>query len=267
MVTATQAACAGEAAITPTKRLPLFNGVSLAGLSTWLVDSRGGDPRKVFTVTNGMLRISGNGLGYVRSVGAFQNYRLLVEFRWGSRNWGWGDRVGRARDSGVFLHSIGPDGNSHDGKGAFRAAIECQVFQGATGDFLLIRGNDAEGKLIAPSITSTVAEESDPDGWPFYAPESNRRKTITRWGRLNWLGKDKGWKDELDFRGARDVEKPYGEWNRLECVCEEKRIQVYLNGTKVNEAWDVYPSAGNILLQCEGSEIFFRKFELHPLVR
>jgi hypothetical protein len=40
-----------------------------------------------------------------------------------------------------------------------------------------------------------------------------------------------------------------------------------LNGVMVNEAFDVSPSSGKILLQCEGSEILFRKLELLPLDR
>ena len=44
-------------------------------------------------------------------------------------------------------------------------------------------------------------------------------------------------------------------------------IETYLevNGQTVNECYDVFPAAGRILLQTEGFEIFFRKFELHPL--
>ncbi len=33
----------------------------------------------------------------------------------------------------------------------------------------------------------------------------------------------------------------------------------------VNECYDVYPSAGNILLQSEGFELFDRKFDIQPL--
>jgi hypothetical protein len=40
---------------------------------------------------------------------------------------------------------------------------------------------------------------------------------------------------------------------------------VSVNGVEVNEATEVSPASGRILLQCEGFEIFFRKFELHPL--
>jgi hypothetical protein len=253
-------------ALSPTKRIRLFNGSDLSGFSTWLVDTQRDDPRRVFTVTNGAIRISGDGLGYLSTTQAYRDYRLVAEFKWGARNWAWGNRLGAARDSGVFLHGVGPDGNSYDGQGAFKAAIECNVFQGATGDFLLIRGTDADGSLIAPRLTAEIAATRDADGWPFWQP-GGRRETIVRWGRLNWRNKDPGWKDVLDFRGSRDVEKPYGRWNRLECICDGDRIRILLNGTLVNEAFDVWPRSGRILLQCEGSEIYFRKLELHPLPR
>jgi len=42
---------------------------------------------------------------------------------------------------------------------------------------------------------------------------------------------------------------------------------VTLNGTPVNEVAEAVPDQGPILLQCEGSEIFFRTFELHPLAK
>jgi hypothetical protein len=61
------------------------------------------------------------------------------------------------------------------------------------------------------------------------------------------------------------VEGRKGAWTRVECVCDGDRITVNVNGTVVNEARQVRPSQGPILLQCEGSEVFFRKFELHPL--
>jgi len=246
--------------------LQLFNGRNLDGFYTWLVDTKREDPRYVFSVTNGMIRISGDGLGYLATKKEYRNYRLLVEFKWGKTNSPWGDRIGKARDSGIFLHAVGPDGNSHDGKGAFMAAIECNLFQGATGDLLLLRGDAADGSLIAPRLTAEVAGERDADGW-FTWKMGGQRQTVERWGRLNWFDKYPQWRDELDFRGPRDLEKPRGEWNRIECVCDDDRIRVILNGAVVNEALDVSPSGGKVLLQCEGSEIFFRKVELNALDR
>jgi len=260
------AAITENTGISPRETVPLFNGTNLAGFYTWLVDTRRSDPRKVFSVTNGMIRISGEGLGYLATERAYQDYHLVVEFKWGGRNWHWGDRIGKARDSGMFLHATGPDGNSHDGKGAFMAAIECQVMQGAVGDLLLIRGTAADGSLIAPRVTVETAPEQDADGWwTWRAGEA--RQTVTRWGRVNWSGKSREWKDELDFRGPRDVESVGDRWTRVECICDAARIQVKVNGTLVNEASEVFPRQGKILLQCEGSEIFYRRLELRPLPR
>lgn len=249
-------------AVRPEKPIHLFNGKNLDGWYTWLRDTKREDPRKVFSVTNGAIRISGDGLGYLSTVESYRNYHLIVEFRWGDRNWG--DRVGKARDSGIFLHSVGPDGNSHDGGGAFKAAIECNLFQGATGDFLLIRGRAAGGSLLAPRMTAEVAPFRDADGW-FTWRKGGRRQQIQRWGRLNWFDKDPHWADVWNFRGTRDLEKPPGEWNRVECFCDGDQITIRLNGTVVNEASSVWPTDGPILLQCEGSEIFFRRVELLPL--
>ena len=242
----------------------LFNGRDLSGFYTWLVDTRDADPRQVFTVTNGLLRISGDGLGYLATRESFRDYELIIEFKWGKTNTRWGDRIGKARDSGIFLHATGPDGNSHDGGGAFMAAIECKVIEGATGDFLLIRGDDAQGNLIAPRVTITSNGRRDADGWPWWSPDENAL-TLERWGRVNWRHKDANWRDVTGFRGANDVERPPGEWNQLAITCRDATIRIELNGRLVNEATDVRPREGKILLQCEGSEIFFRKVLVRQL--
>ncbi len=257
----------------PSKSSPaihLFNGTNLAGWRSWLVDTGGADPRRVFSVTaRGELRISGDGLGYLGTEALHSNYALVVEFRWGATNTGWGGRWGRARDSGIFLQATGPDGNSEDGRGAFMAAIECQIMEGAIGDLLLIRGTNRQGRLIAPHLTSTVAALPDADGWPRWDPQG-RSRTLERWGRLNRLGKARDWGDEFGFLDPGGLEAPAGamdRWNRLECVCLGDGIEITLNGRRVNAATRVSPNQGRILLQCEGSEIFFRAVELQPLPR
>ena len=243
--------------------ISLFNGKDLSGWHSWLVDSKHDDPRRVFSVTNGAIRISGDGLGYLATTNEFRNYHLIVEFKWGAQNTRWGNRIGKARDSGVFLHATGPDGNSEDGRGAFMAAIECNIFQGATGDFLLIRGTNFDRTLIWPRVSFPGSEQRDAEGFRWFDPTGTQHK-LERWGRVNWRNKSADWCDELDFRGVRDVEKRHG-WNRLEIICQNARISVRLNDVLVNEAFDVYPRVGKILLQCEGSEIFFCRVELLPL--
>lgn len=238
---------------------PLFNGRDLSGFYTWLVDTRQEDPRRVFTVMDRAIRISGDGLGYLATREEYENYRLRLEFKWGRTNTAWGGRTGKARDSGVFLHATGSDGNSFDGQGAFMAAIECNVFQGATGDFLLIRGHDHEP--IHPRLRYRASHQADAEGWRGYDPRGEPR-SLERWGRVNWLAKDPRWRGEFDFRGRADVEFPAGQWNELECRCEGDRIEIWLNGVKVNEAREVWPRRGKILLQCEGSEVFYRNIRL-----
>lgn len=256
------AASVQEEAISPKEALALFNGKDLSGFTSWLVDSKREDPRRVFTVADGMLRISGDGLGYLATDKPYRDYRVVVEFKWGLRNWR--GREGKARDSGLFLHSAGPDGNSYDGGGAFKAAIECNIMEGAVGDFLLINGKGADGKRIPLRATAEAAEGRDRDGWPTWK-RGGGRVTLDRGGRISWSGRDADWKDVFGFRGKGDVESAAGEWTRVECACEGRKITVSVNGTVVNEAVEVEPSGGKLLLQCEGSEIFFRRFELHPV--
>jgi hypothetical protein len=252
-----------EEAVSPREGvLRLFNGKTLEGFSTWLQDSKLDDPRKVFSVQDGMIRISGDGFGYLATERAYRDYRLVVEFKWGARNWR--GREKNARDSGIFLHSAGPDGNSFDGKGAFKAAIECQIMQGRVGDLMAIGGKDERGAPVPVRLTGEAAPGRDRDGWPTWK-KAGEKVTLERRGRLNWFGVDPDWADVLDFRGRNDVESPRDEWTRVECVCEGRRIAVSVNGTLVNEASEVHPSSGPILLQVEGSEIFFRTVELHPV--
>ncbi len=156
---------------TPAGTLSLFNGTNLVGWTTWLVDSKQHDPRGVFSVTNGAIHISGDGLGYLATIHEFRDYKLIVEFKWGTTNTHWGDRIGRARDSGIFLHATGPQGNSYDGRGAFMAAIECNIFEGATGDFLLIRGTNANGDPIMPRVSFFGSIQRDVDGFRWFQPD------------------------------------------------------------------------------------------------
>lgn len=238
----------------------LFNGKDLSGWTTWLGDSKREDPRGVYSVRDGMIRISGDGFGYLATEKSYQDYRLVAEFKWGTKNWR--GREKNARDSGIFLHATGPDGNSYDGNGAFACAVECQVMQGRVGDLMLIRGKDDAGKPIPMRFTARAAGR-DPEGWPTWKADGEPL-TMER-GRLNWSGIDPGWKDLLDFRGAKDLESPVDEWTRIECRCEGGRISVMVNAMLVNEVTEASPRSGRILLQCEGSEIFWRKVELHPL--
>ena len=76
--------------------------------------------------------------------------------------------------------------------------------------------------------------------------------------------------DRWDREGPRDydlvIEKTIGSPEGGDGKNQD-RITVVVNGAVVNECFDVFPSKGKILLESEGFEVYFRRFELRPLTR
>jgi hypothetical protein len=62
-----------------------------------------------------------------------------------------------------------------------------------------------------------------------------------------------------------DAEKPNGQWNTIEVVCDGDKITNIVNGVVVNEGTGASETKGRILLQSEGAEVYYRKVELRPL--
>ena len=75
------------------------------------------------------------------------------------------------------------------------------------------------------------------------------------------------WKDEKGFRGPHEIERPAGQWNRMEVLCAGDKITNVLNGKVVNHGTNSSHTKGKILFQSEGAEVFFRTIELLPLKR
>jgi hypothetical protein len=239
--------------ITPKGAVKLFNGKDLTGLSTWLKGDKRQDPHKVFTVHDGMIHISGQINGYIATEKEYRDYHLVVEYKWGEKTY----ESKTVRNSGVLLHAIGPDGNFDP----WMSSIECQLAQGCVGDLIVLRGKEQTGSEIPVTFKSEIV--LGPDKRPRWK-KGGDEKTFTK-GQLWWSLHDPNFKELIDTRGKDDIESPLGEWTRVECICDGERITIRVNGKTVNECYAVYPSAGKILLQSEGFEIYFRKFELHPL--
>lgn len=233
----------------------LFNGQNLDGWYTYLQHSgKNNDPKNVFTVKDGMIRISGEEWGCITTNEEFENYRLVTEFKWGEKTFE--PRLNNARDCGILLHSQGEDGASG---GIWMHSIECQIIEGGTGDIIVV--GDGTDRF---NVTCEVAAEKQGNSY-IYKPGG--KKVTVNSGRINWFNRDPDWKDLLDFRGEKDVENPVGEWNTLECIADGDKLTFILNGVVVNEATNVKPQKGKIQIQSEAAEIFFRKIELTPLPR
>lgn len=63
----------------------------------------------------------------------------------------------------------------------------------------------------------------------------------------------------------KDNEKPSGEWNTLEIILKDGKCTHIMNGEVVAEATDASLRNGRILIQSEGAEIWFRKFDVKEL--
>lgn len=249
-----------DAAISPKDgEVKLFNGQNLDGLYTWIQDTQHDDPRQVFSVKDGLLHITGDGYGGILTDKTYENYHLVLEYRWGGRTWG--DRADRTRDSGLLIHSNGADGGCG---GRWMPAIEVQIIEGGVGDFILVRGNDDEGQPVPLSITCEVTR--DRDGEIIWKPGGQRQTfDLENPARVNWLNRDSDWEDVLGYRGKQDADSPGDAWTRMDVISDHGHIQTFVNGVKVNEAFDVVPRSGRIQLQTEQAELFVRRWELWPV--
>lgn len=220
------------------------------------------DMHKIWSIReDGTLLVNGEGMGYLRTKQPYRDYHLVLEYKWGERTHGF--RSDKARDNGLMLHAYGEDG-------AFSVSwinsIEVNVFEGGTGEILVLASTDDKGVKAPTRITAEVVH--DKNGKPVWkkgAPKEVFPPADKRISRVNWRDQVPNWKDVKGFRGAKDIENPVGEWNRVEVICEGSTMRVYVNGEFVNEATDCYPSAGYVALQTEFAELWVRRYELHPL--
>ncbi len=212
------------------KVVHLLNHKDLNNFYSYLKEfGRENDPDHVFTLTNGMLRISGQYYGYLATRETnYANYKLIAEFRWGEKTWA--PRETNARDSGVLVHFVGKDQ-------VWPKSIEAQIIEGGTGDILVVSG----AYLTVDGVTKGPA--------------------IARFDRP---GRNP-WQDIKGFRGPHEVEAPTGHWNRMEILCQGQDLGLKVNGHPTLSGTRASPHAGKILVQSEGAEIFFRRLDLYPL--
>jgi hypothetical protein len=212
------------------KVVHLIQGNDRSPFYTFLKDiGRDTDTDNVFTLTNGVLRISGEHYGYIATRETnFSNYKLIAEFRWGGKTWA--PRETNARDSGVLIHCNGKDQ-------VWPKSIEAQIIEGGTGDILVVNGAylTVDGETKGPNIAR------------FDRPGRNP------------------WKDEKGFRGPHEIEKPAGEWNGMEVLSDHGKVSIKVNGHTTLTGTNASPTSGRILMQSEGAEIFFRRLDVYPM--
>ncbi len=120
----------------------LFNSTDLTNWVFHLKDASV-DPAEVFSVSNGIIHISGEPYGYMRTKDSYSNYYLHLEYRWPVE----------ATNSGIFIHTQLPDT-------IWPQCIECQLAAGNAGDFICMSGTDMNERKDKTNIVLKKQEPS-----------------------------------------------------------------------------------------------------------
>jgi len=114
------------------KKEMLFNGKNLDGWSIYVSDPKI-DAASFFYVKDGVIETPGVPTGYLRTKKEFENYRLHVEWRYPEK----------PTNSGVFLHTVGPDK-------IWPTHYQCQLKHLSAGDFII------QGEGVSATVRDTV---------------------------------------------------------------------------------------------------------------
>ena len=240
--------------VIPKKETTLFNGKNYDGWDLWMQASDVSKPAsEVFTVQDGAMHITGEGFGGCTTQKAYKDYHLTMEFRYVDD--AYASRKGRAADGGLLFHCVGPEGVYG---GIWHLSFECNIIQGRCCDLIVV-GN----KKDYPDILHAKAHVDDLGRWE---PDESKGKvlSLTDEGRVNSVTYDGTWQDEETQPIVRP-EKPYGEWNTLELICEGSTAEYILNGKTMLKLFDLNPSAGRIQLQSECHAIEYRNIKIAPI--
>jgi hypothetical protein len=102
----------------------LFNGKDLAGWKRFLQQGKESELDKNWTIDDGVIKCDGSINGYIITEKEYENYVLKLQWRWGTK-------VARGRNSGVFVHVVGPDK-------IWPKGVEAQLMADHAGDFWLV---------------------------------------------------------------------------------------------------------------------------------
>ncbi len=201
--------------------ISLFNGRNLDGWYTFLQQSgRNNDPSGIFRVDNGLLHIFGQHVGdtpetgYLCTTREFANYRLRVEYRWGSARFP--PRTEQKRDNGLLIHVVGEDR-------VFPMCMEFQVQETDVGDAIPVGGV----RYVSPNPIAGLPR------WPIPAAAPGRGGSAAGVGSGPAGGSSTGQPTTALTRRVSDFEDRDG-WNVVECIARGADCAFVVNGRIVN---------------------------------
>ncbi len=246
----------------------LFNGRDLSDWEPWLgyadpavtyrnppeapIGDRAGAPQMFSVVTEDgapAMRVDGRIWGSIVHTADLSNYHLSLEFKWGDEVWA--PRLKDPQNNGLLFHSHGAHGAVF---GTWMRAIEFEIMNKSTGMVIPV-GNELRVRLPVAQDMGII--------YPHRRFRYGGREIDLANGTPAW-----------NVENAVDVEKPVGEWNRVDLYAVGDRAVYVVNGVPVMELRDIASLAtgrrvplthGRIQLQSEGAETFFRNIIVEPI--
>ena len=206
------------------------------------------DPLHVFNVKEvdgrPAIYVTGQGFGTITTKESFGNVHVRLQVKWGEKKWG--SKLNSPRDCGLLYFCHGELGFEHK---TWPRSVEFQIQEHDMGDLY----------ALATQVTVNARHEGklwlyDPKGEPTLfeqkAPISNRCVKLG------------------------DPEKPNGEWNTLDLICFNGDSIHIVNGVVVMRLHNAQRidgpapaplASGQISLQTEGAEVFYRDVMVQPI--
>ena len=211
----------------------------------------GKDEKGVFTVSindgEPVLRVSGEIYGSVYTRKEFENYHLVLQYKWGSKKWK--PRLDLELDTGILYHARGEHGVDY--WKAWALSQELQIMEQSTGDWW----------QIADSKIDIRCEKPEGAEVHIYNPKAE----LLSFGP-GGVG--------ITCRRSHDREKPKGEWNTVELITYGDKSLHIVNGEVVmalsnsrytRDGKVLSLTKGKILLQSEAGEAFFKGIKLKSI--
>jgi hypothetical protein len=211
------------------------------------------DPKHVFSVRieNGepVLCITGEIFGGLTTLEIFSNYHFRTQFKWGERKWE--PKLTVVRDNGILYHCTGPHGIFWH---VWKRSLEFQVEEKGMGDLYCLGGTGAD-----------ITAKKGPRDW-VYDPTGVMQKFRDGPGAVGTKA--------AHLLG--NFEKPLGEWNELELYTIGQTAVSVVNGQVVQVLRNTFTTtgppyietplgAGQIQIQSEGAEAYYRCMEIQPI--
>lgn len=211
----------------------------------------GKDEKGVFTVSindgEPVLRVSGEIYGSVYTREEFENYHLVLQYKWGSKKWK--PRLDLELDTGILYHARGEHGVDY--WKAWALSQELQIMEQSTGDWWQIADSQIDIRCEKPEGAEVHT----------YNPKAE----LLSFGP-GGVG--------ITCRRSHDREKPKGEWNTVELITYGDKSLHIVNGevvmalsnSRYTRDGKVLPlTKGKILLQSEAGEAFFKGIKLKSI--